>query len=245
LINEAVHAGARSRSACAELCLSLRTYHRWQDGGGIKTDGRPHAVRPVPAHKLSDEERERILQTCHQPEYASLPPSQIVPALADQGVYLASESSFYRVLRDADEQHHRGRSQSPQVRRPLTTHCATRSDEVWSWDITYLAGPVRGAFFYLYLIVDIFSRKIVGWEVHEKECAQHAAMLVRCAVLSEGIPHAPRVLHADNGSPMKGATLRATLQQLGIEPSYIRSCAVSIATKRMRKPGRALPMPRA
>jgi len=77
LINEAVHAGARLRSACAELCLSLRTYHRWQDGGGIKTDGRPHAVRPVPAHKLSDEERERILQTCHQPEYASLPPTRI------------------------------------------------------------------------------------------------------------------------------------------------------------------------
>lgn len=222
LIEEAHQSGAGFGHACRELGLSVRTYRRWKQGDTVRPDGRPDALRPAPSHKLTHEEEYRILQTCHQPEYAHLPPSQIVPTLADQGIYIASESSFYRVLRRANEQHHRGRSQSPQARRSATTHCATKPDEVWSWDITYLAGPARGLFFYLYLIVDIYSRKIVGWEVHQQESAELAAQLVRGAVLREGIHQAPRVLHADNGSPMKGATLRVTLQQLGIEPSYSR-----------------------
>jgi len=222
LIEEAHHAGAGFGHACRELGLNVRTYRRWKQGGTVKADGRPDALRPVPSNKLTDEEEQRILQTCHQPEYAHQPPGQIVPALADQGIYIASESSFYRVLRRVDEQHHRGRSQPPHARRRATTHCASRADEIWSWDITYLAGPVRGLFFYLYLIVDIYSRKIVGWEVYREELAEHAAELVRRAVLREGIHQTPRVLHADNGSPMKGAMLRVTLQQLGIEPSYSR-----------------------
>jgi transposase InsO family protein len=93
---------------------------------------------------------------------------------------------------------------------------------VWSWDITYLPGPLRGLFFYLYLIVDLYSRKIVGWEVHEQESAAHAAALVQRAVLAEGDLQRPRVLHADNGSPQRGSTLLATLQALGITPSYSR-----------------------
>lgn len=222
LIEEAHRAGARLPRACAEMGLCSRTYRRWRTDGVVRADARPHAVRPAPARKLTEEERQRIVDTCHQPDYANLPPSQIVPALADQGIYIASESSFYRTLKAADELHHRGRSQAPQPRRSATTHCASRPDDVWSWDITYLASAIRGAFYYLYLIVDIYSRKIVGWEVYERECAQHAAELIRRAVLNEGITRTPRVLHADNGSPMKGATLRATLQQLGVEPSYSR-----------------------
>lgn len=222
LIEEACAAGARPARACAELGLHVRTWRRWTAENGVKVDGRPTAERPAPANKLSEEERERVLAICHQPQYASLPPSQIVPALADEGLYVASEASFYRVLRAANEQHHRGRARAPQIAKPLAAHCATAPCQVWSWDITWLAGPARGVFFYLYLMLDVFSRKIVGWEVYERECGDHAAEVVRRSVLAEGIGRTPRVLHADNGSPMKGATLRTTLQDLGIEPSYSR-----------------------
>ncbi len=93
---------------------------------------------------------------------------------------------------------------------------------MWSWDITSLATTVRGAFFYLYLILDIYRRKIVGWEVYAQESAEHAARVFERAHLREGVGAADLVLHADNGSPMKGATMLATLQRLGVVPSFSR-----------------------
>lgn len=222
LIKEANRSGARLERACAEVGITARTYRRWTEEESVKSDGRPEAARPEPRNKLSEAERERILEICHQPEFASLPPSQIVPRLADQGEYLASESSFYRILRAADEQHHRGRSQAPRRQTPPTSHCAKGPCEVWSWDITYLASPVRGLFYYLYLILDIYSRKVVGWEIHDRESSELAADVVRRAVWAEECLESPLILHADNGSPMKGAALRATLERLGIEPSYSR-----------------------
>jgi transposase InsO family protein len=222
LIEETCLSGARQERACAELEIDARTYRRWVREGDVKSDGRPAAKRAEPRNKLSDEERTQLRETCHRPEFASLPPSQIVPHLADRGEYIASESTFYRVLRAAGEQHHRGRSRAPERRKPPTSHGATRAGEVWSWDITYLAGLVRGLFYYLYLILDIYSRKIVGWEVFERECGEHAVTVVERAVLAERCVNRPLVLHADNGSPMKGATLRATLERLGIEPSHSR-----------------------
>ena len=222
LVNEAVAAGARKDKACAELGISERTAQRWERDGEIAADKRPTTIRPEPGNKLGEAERETILATCHRPEYASLPPSQIVPRLADQGRYLGSESTFYRVLREADEQHHRGRSRAPREPKPLSTHCATGPRQVWTWDITWLPAAVKGMFFYLYVILDIYSRKVVGWEVYAEESAEHASVLVQRAVLREGCGHTPLVLHSDNGSPMKGATLLETLHKLGITPSYSR-----------------------
>lgn len=158
LIEEACESGARLGRACAELGLSVRTYQRWTAGEELKTDARPQALRPAPANKLSPEERAQVLALCHEPAYASLPPSQIVPRLADDGRYLASESSFYRLLREASEQHHRGRSRPPRARGEPPRLCAKAPCEVWSWDISWLPGPVKGLFFYLYLIVDLYSR---------------------------------------------------------------------------------------
>jgi transposase InsO family protein len=194
LIDEAVAAGARQARACEVLGLSARTVQRWRPDGQVKADGRPSAARPRPKHALSGEERAAVLAACHTPEHAGLPPSQIVPRLADQGVYLASESTFYRVLREVDEQHHRGRARPPRRLAPPPSHTAHGPCQVWTWDITYLPGPVRGLFYYLYLIVDLYSRKIVGWEIHERECAAHAAALVRQAVLAEGRIDRPLVL---------------------------------------------------
>jgi len=222
LIDEARGNGARLEPACRALHITSRTYQRWTHGGELRADRRPEAVRPPPGNKLSSDERERVLSVCHDPAYASLPPGQIVPKLADQGVYIASESSFYRILHEADEQHHRGRSQKPRMSTPPKGYCATGPNQVWSWDITYLPTTVRGMFFYLYMIVDVFSRKIVGWEVYPEENGFNAAMLVQKAILSEGCMLSPPVLHSDNGSPQKGFTLRAKLEALGVSASYSR-----------------------
>jgi len=101
-----------------------------------------------------------------------------VPALADQGIYLASESSFYRILKDADQLHHRGKAQAPRNINKPRAYKATAPNQVWSWDITFLATTITGRFFRLYLVMDIYSRKIVGWEIHENETAEHASVLI-------------------------------------------------------------------
>jgi putative transposase len=222
LIQEAVEAGARERLACKELGLTQRTLQRWRSHG-VRGDQRPDAKRQSPVNKLSDLEQQQIIEVINQPEFKSLPPSQIVPRLADQGTYIASESTFYRVMHKHELQHHRGRSTSP-TSKPLTSHCATSPNQVWMWDITWLPGPVKGLFFYLYLILDLYSRKIVGWEIWEEESAEHASQLIRRTVLSEQcvIRKTPLVLHSDNGSPMKGSTLLETLYSLGITPSRSR-----------------------
>jgi len=135
LIDEARAAGARLKPACNVLGITARTYQRWTKGGQVRADRRPEACRPRPAHALDEQERQDVLDVCNAPEHASLPPGQIVPKLADEGRYVASESTFYRVLRAEDQQHHRGRARKPTPGRPPTTHCASAPNEVWCWDI--------------------------------------------------------------------------------------------------------------
>lgn len=225
-IGEACLAGARLERACAAVGLTARTLQRWRQGGAIQGDARrrehraPEAVR-TPANRLSPAEQAAILTVSNQPEFAHLSPHQIVPALADQGRYLASESTFYRVLRAAGQLARRGRPKAPPRARPAPL-VATGPNQIWSWDITYLATTVKGLFFYLYLIMDVFSRKIVGWEIYPSESAEQAAAVFRKAHLREAVPAQALVLHSDNGAPMKGATMLATLQRLGVVPSFSR-----------------------
>lgn len=221
LIQEANQNGARLAHACKELYISVRTYERWVSEGGIKEDQRPLAVRPEPKNKLTKEERQEMIEVVKKEEFANLPPSQIVPKLADQCIYIASESSFYRVLREQQMQQHRGRSKKPERKVP-ESYVATAPNQVWTWDITWLKGPVKGLFYRLYMIIDVFSRKIVGWEIWETEDAVHAEELVKKAVISEKIQGRPLVLHSDNGSPMKAATFQVLLEKLGIQSSYSR-----------------------
>ena len=219
LITEAVAAGARKGPACALLGVPLRTVERWQRGG--LEDRRPQAVRPRPANALSQEESARILALLCSPEYRELSPKQIVPRLADAGIYLASEATIYRLLRAAKLLRHRQRSRPATPRKPRS-HEAVGPNRVWSWDISYLPTPVRGLFYYLYLVVDLYSRKVVGWQVHDRESGEAASALVTEACLVEGVCRDQLVLHADNGSPMKGETLLVTLQALGVMPSFSR-----------------------
>ncbi len=218
LIDEAVKAGARRKSACELLGLDVRTVERWAAGRVEDGRGSPKAA---PANKLPAEERKAILGTLTSPRFRDTSPNQVVPLLADDGVYLASESTMYRILRDEELLHHRSRAKAP-VRRPPASHKATGPNQVWSWDITYLKSPVRGVFFYLYMIVDVWSRKVVGWQVHEVEAAELAAALFKNTCDLTALNPRGVVLHADNGGPMKGSSMVATLERLGVLASYSR-----------------------
>ncbi|MEA5411463.1 IS3 family transposase [Synechococcus sp. BA-120 BA3] len=227
LISEAHSAGAGLGRACCEIGISLRTLKRWRKaclGDGDGRDRRKGSSRLV-SHRLSEEERQRILLTCNQPEYASLPPGQIVPALADQGLYIGSESSFYRVLHAHGQVHRRGRARPPQEPRAVPRLRAIAPNQLWSWDITYLPTTVRGIWLYLYLVIDVWSRKVVAWDVAEREDPAIAADLVSRACLRERISKGrkqPLVLHADNGNAMRAATLESRLEELGILRSFSR-----------------------
>jgi len=224
LVQQAQRAGARLSQACALLGLSVRTYPRWTATGTVVADRRPEAVRPEPHNKLSAAEREAIVTLCNEAGYRSRPPGFIVADQADQGRYLASESTFYRVLREHGQVQHRGRQKAPRPKRPPTTHTATAPNELWSWDVSWLPGPARGSGYYLYLILDVFSRKIVGHEVYEAETGELAAQLIEKAHWREHLAGKakPLVLHSDNGSPMKAATFLEKLYELGIAPSHSR-----------------------
>lgn len=218
-IDEAVAAGARREQAAAVVGISDRTMARWRaESGG---DDRRRGPKSAPEHKLTAEERARVLETANCPEFRNLSPRQIVPRLADRNEYVASESSFYRILQEEGQLAHRQHVRPARRHRPKE-HVARGPNEVWSWDITYLRSPVRGAFFYLYLIVDIWSRKVVGWSLRHEESSAYARDLVQQAIESENANPGKLALHSDNGGPMKGSTLLATLQRLGVVPSFSR-----------------------
>lgn len=217
LVADAVAAGARRWKACEMLGIAVRTLERWGDD---REDGR-HGPKSEPANKLSATERRRIIDVATSAEFRDASPKQIVPTLADRGEYVGSESTIYRVLHAEDMQHRRGAARAP-THRPRE-HVADGPWQVASWDITYLKSHVRGEFFYLYLVEDVWSRKILGWEVHDVECNELAAALVeRIRRENPDVDLRGWVLHADNGGPMKGATMLATMQRLGVVPSFSR-----------------------
>jgi putative transposase len=219
LVSEAVGSGARRAGACRIVGISLRTLQRWE--ADRDRGDRRRGPCSGPQNALSDAEKALVVAVANSPVFRDLPPSQIVPVLADAGVYVASEATFYRVLRQNRLLAHRGRARARTHGRP-NAHVADGPNQVWSWDITYLKSPVRRQFYYLYLVLDVWSRKIVGWAVQESESPDFAALLIREAAFREGVDPEGLVLHSDNGGPMKGATMVATLQWLGIVASLSR-----------------------
>jgi transposase InsO family protein len=211
--------GCRQDRACALVGLSVRTLERWRKQAGGE-DAR-QGPRREPVNKLKPSEREQILKAVNNAENKELSPKQIVPRMADQGRYIASESSVYRILREEGQLKHREPSRPAQRHKPQP-YVASGPAEVWTWDITYLRSSVRGMFFYLYLIVDIWSRKIVGWEIHEEESMESASWLMHRSCAALGVDPEGLILHSDNGGPMKGSTMLATLQRLGIVASFSR-----------------------
>lgn len=219
LIQEARKAGCRIKPACELLELDMRTLQRWIKEDDL--DDKRHGPLTAPANKLTEAERARILEVANSPEYCSQPPSQIIPNLADKSIYIASESSFYRTLKQENMLQHRSAARPKKHKKPNEL-CAIRPNQLWSWDISYLMSNIRGKYFYLYLFMDIFSRKIVGFDVFDSESAEYAANVVNNSYLIEGLQAGDVILHSDNGGPMKGSTMLATLQKLGIIPSFSR-----------------------
>ena len=220
LVYESKAQGASMKAICEAIGVSQRSLQRWLKQG-IGEDRR-HGPKKPPANKFSAKERSKLLETLNSKEYRDLSPWQIVPRLADKGIFIGSESTCYRFLKEEKLLNHRGRAKEPQKRHKPRELVATGPNQVWSWDITYLKTKVKGLYFYAYVIIDVFSRKIVGCAVHDEECSEKASKLFHEVCGREGIDPSTLSVHSDNGSPMKGSSLSATLEELGVSKSFSR-----------------------
>jgi len=218
MINEACINGARQAPACEILGLTVRTVQRWKPQ--VTGDQRVGQGR-VPHNKLSKAQNETLLDVMNSPVYRDCPPSQIVPRLADEGRYLASESTLYRLLAKENQLQHRHASRVAKKNKPKAV-VATAPNQLYSWDITYLPRSILGMYYFLYVFIDIFSRKIVGWQIHESQRSEYAAACLKDICRREGIERDQLVLHSDNGTPMKGISMLSMMQLLGIVPSFSR-----------------------
>jgi len=217
LITKACASGARKFVACRLLMISLRTIQRWEKE--ILADKRKGADKKV-IRKLSEEEEQEIIAICCSEKYKDMNPHEIVPDLAENGVYIASESTFYRVLRKKGLLKHRSNRKPGKKRGKPPELKATGPDQVWCWDITYLKSSVSGIYFYCYMIKDIWTKEIVGWAVHDIECGELAEELFKSLVNKYDLRNVH--LHSDNGGPMKKASLLVALYDLGVMPSFSR-----------------------
>lgn len=221
-IQAALALGASLKASCHIIELTVSTYWRWTKTGVVTDDQRPHVIKAPPKNKLSDEEEQAVLAVMLSHEFADSPPSQIVPTLLTRGIWLASESSYYRILHANKLAVHRGR-QAPPMSRAIPQLSASQPNEVWCWDVSWLKTLVAGRYYYLHLFLDLYSRKIVLAEVLENESDENASRLTIMAINREGIVHQPpKVLHSDNGGPMRSAMLKETLASLGVASSFNR-----------------------
>ena len=218
LVKEAQDNGARLKSICNYIDLTEKTIQRWKNREDLQDRRKGPTTSPA---KLSLEEENQVLQVANSKEFRSQSPHQIVPKLADKGIYVASESTFYRILRKHDQLHHRGKEQC-RGGKSAPVLKASGPNQVYSWDITYLKTQIKGQFYYLYLMMDIWSRKIVGYRVEDCENMFYSSELFEEVFQKENLRPNQVTLHADNGGPMKGSMMHATLQRLGVVPSFSR-----------------------
>jgi len=219
-VAEAQAAGARLAMACRLVGISARTVERWR--GRLGDDDRRCGPRRRPSNALRPSEEAQVLAVMTSSRYARVSPKQLVPQLADEGLYLASESTMYRLQRRHGLRNRRRPVERTHVTRSTTVHRATRPNQVWSWDITWLPTVVRGRFLHLYLVMDVWSRRIVGWTIAEGESPDIAAELIQRTCRDGRVDPRGLVLHSDNGTAMRGSTMLSTLQWLGVVPSFSR-----------------------
>ena len=220
LVGQAQASGARLRRACALLGIAARTVQRWR--ADRQVGDRRFGPHHRPSNALAPAEEARVVTVLTSSRYAGLSPKQLVPQLADEGLYLASESTMYRLQRRHGLRTKRRMTSRTHVTRASTVHQAAGPNQVWSWDITWLPTTIRGNYLYLYLILDVWSRRIVGWHIAERESADVAAALIT-RICSEGnVDSRGLVLHSDNGKAMRGSNMLSTLQWLGVIPSFSR-----------------------
>ena len=208
--------GGRQEQFCTLIGVSPRTIQQWKTHG--IHDKRKGAEKRV-GNKLSQEERENIVKTACSETYRDLPPMKMVATLADTGTYLASESTIYRILRE--EKLVTRRLRSPSANIPIEIK-AEAPDTLWSWDITYLRTMIRGVYFYLYLFVDVWSRAIRGWEIHDVESKEKSTALINRLCAEHKVPHNQLHVRSDNGAAMKNAMMSELLEKLGVSYSFSR-----------------------
>ena len=202
--------------ACQALGLPRATYYR-----ATSVDARADHPRRSSPRALSDSERREVLDVLHEPRFADLAVPQVYAKLLDEGRYLCSARSMYRIL----EQHGEVRERRDQLRHPSYAKpelLATRPNQVWSWDITKLRGPVKWTYFHLYVILDIFSRYSVGWMIARRESAALASKLIGESLAKQGIVPGQVTLHSDRGSAMRAKSLALKLADLGVVQSFGR-----------------------
>jgi putative transposase len=205
-------------SACKGMGVSRATYYR------AKNPRAPlHTVRQPRRSPLAldADERQRVLDVLHSPEHVDSAPHTVHARLLDEGIYLASVSTFYRLLRKTGgTRSRRNELVHPAYRRPELL--ATKPCEVWSWDITKLKGPAKSAMFHLYVILDIFSRCVVGWMIAGRESAELAEALIADTCDKHGIEPGQLTLHADRGASMRSKPVASLLADLGVIKSHSR-----------------------
>jgi putative transposase len=219
-IGKAQSCGVRLEQACQVAGIAARTVQRWRSQPDA--DDRRHGPRHRPHNALTSTEETQIVRLMLSPRFTHLCPKQLVPQLADEGLYLASESTLYRLQRRYGLRKKLRAMSRTDVTRAATLHRATGPNQVWSWDITWLPTTVRGIYLHLYLVMDVWSRRIVGWRIAEGDSAEIAAQLISQACREGNFDPKGLVLHSDNGKPMRANTLIATLQWLGVVPSFSR-----------------------
>jgi putative transposase len=202
-------------AACITLGVNRASYYRARMP---KPDPKP---RPRPARALSDEERARVRATLDSDAFMDKAPAQVYAKLLEDGEYLCSPRTMYRVLAAHDEvRERRAQRRHPEYKKPQLV--ATAPNQVWSWDTTKLPGPTKGTYFTLYVILDIFSRYIVGWQVTKSESASVAQELIDACCKQQGVARGQLTIHADRGSPMVAKSTAQLYVDLGVAKSHSR-----------------------
>jgi putative transposase len=202
------------RASCEALGVAPASYYRWRRP---RSPARPRAS----PRALSAEERQAVLDTLHEPRFVDVAPGEVAATLLDEGHYLCSERTMYRILAANQEvRERRNQLRHPSYAAPELL--ATGPNELWSWDITKLKGPAKWIYYYLYVILDVFSRYVVGWMVAERESAALAERLIETTCERQDIAPGQLTLHADRGSSMRAKDLALLLADLGVTKTHSR-----------------------
>ncbi len=205
-------------AACRALDLPRASFYRARAPRPEPTSVAP---RPTPARALADAERQTALAYLHSDRFVDQAPHQVHAALLDEGIYVCSPRTMYRLLEDNGElRERRDQLRHPSYRKPELL--ATQPNQVWSWDITKLLGPTKWTYFYLYVILDLFSRYAVGWMVAHRESAELARKLIQETIAKQDVPPGQLTIHADNGSSMRSKAVALKLADLGVTKSHSR-----------------------
>jgi putative transposase len=202
-------------AACDAVSLPRATFYRHQQ---LK---RPPTPRPAPPRALSADERQGVLEVLHEPRFVDKAPTEVYATLLDEGRYLCSVRTMYRILAEDDEVRER-RNVLRHANHPRPELLATRPNELWSWDITKLSGPAKWTYFYLYVILDVFSRYVVGWMVAHRETAALAQKLIHETCERQRIGPGSLTIHADRGTSMKSKPVALLMSDLGVTKSHSR-----------------------